>query len=238
MALAGGAGDARDRDASSSHPAKVVSVRFWSFDDLTRISIETSGDFELKYDRLDHPDRLFFDLVGTVSEVGPKGFRTIPVGDRIVRQIRVAETQHGVTRVVLDLNRFARFSTSRLENPVRLMIDVRDSDAAPVFGGPEPSIAANSPRRFIPPASPGRGFHARPVVDDPPDMDPPPLFSSLPSQSSNRLLAKLIPAPRPYGRLGKTSTTPRLAYSAPDAAPVDRRPLEPEGTPEPARRTA
>ena len=32
---------------------------------MTRIAIETDGDFQVKSDRLDNPDRMFFDLTGT-----------------------------------------------------------------------------------------------------------------------------------------------------------------------------
>lgn len=238
LALAGVAGDTVSRGASTKERAKVMAVRFWSFDDLTRISIETSGEFELKYDRLDHPDRLFFDLVGAQSEVGPKGFRTIAVRDKIVRQIRVAETQHGVTRVVLDLNRYARFTTSRIENPDRLVIEVRDSDAAPVFGGPEPKITPGGRRSFIPPSPVTAGFRTTPLIEAPPDVRAAPPFAS------SVLMARLTVPPRPYGHVAKSQAAPRVAYIEPEPLPIERAPartaklLEPQGAPEPARRNA
>ena len=49
----------------------------------------------------------------------------IPVSDHFVRQIRVAEPQHNVTRVVLDLETPVESTTSRLENPDRLIIELR-----------------------------------------------------------------------------------------------------------------
>ena len=49
----------------------------------------------------------------------------IPVSDHFVRQIRVAEPQHNVTRVVLDLETSVEPSTSRLDNPDRLIIELR-----------------------------------------------------------------------------------------------------------------
>ena len=52
----------------------------------------------------------------------------ITVGDALVKQIRVAETQPGVTRVVLDLEQHAEFTASQLSNPDRLMIEVRLKD--------------------------------------------------------------------------------------------------------------
>src|ERR1700722_15458725 len=89
--------------ADVTDPHHVTAVRFWSLGSVTRIAIETDGDFQVKSDRLDNPDRLFFDLTGTPPVLGRKGMTTIPVSDRLLRQIRVAEPQHNVTRVVLDL---------------------------------------------------------------------------------------------------------------------------------------
>ena len=49
----------------------------------------------------------------------------IAVGDALLKQIRVAETQPGVTRVVLDLEQHAEFTASQLSSPDRLMIELR-----------------------------------------------------------------------------------------------------------------
>jgi len=81
----------------------VKAVRFWTLGDVTRIAVETDGAFQVRSDRLDNPDRLFFDLVGTQPSLGEKNVTVIPVSDHLVRQIRVAETQRSVTRIVLDM---------------------------------------------------------------------------------------------------------------------------------------
>src|ERR1035438_1355399 len=44
--------------------AHITAIRFWSLGDVTRIAIESDGDFSIRSDRLENPDRLFFDLVG------------------------------------------------------------------------------------------------------------------------------------------------------------------------------
>src|SRR5579862_2064844 len=107
--------------ALGAEPHHVTAVRFWTLGNVTRIAIETDGDFEVKSDRLDNPDRLFFDLEGTrPALVSGKSVTTIPVSDHLVRQIRVAEPQHNVTRVVLDLEGPVEAMTSRLDNPRRL----------------------------------------------------------------------------------------------------------------------
>jgi len=109
-------------------PGKVTAVRFWSLGEITRVAIEVSSDFHYKSDRLDNPDRLFFDIQGARPAIENKGMHVIPVGDALIKQIRVAETHPGVTRVVLDLEGHAEFKASQLANPDRLMIEVRSKD--------------------------------------------------------------------------------------------------------------
>ena len=148
---------------------RVTDVRVWSLGDVTRIAIQATGAVEFKYDRLENPDRLFFDLLDTRPETASRRIQTIPVSDRFVKQIRIAETQHGVTRVVLDLERASDFVTSRLANPDRLMIELRD----PARGG-TPSETDNNagPPVFIPPNTipSAKISRTNPTLDDPPAL--------------------------------------------------------------------
>ena len=74
-------------------------------------------DFKFRSDRLTNPDRLFFDIEGAKARDDREGMHTIPVGDGILKQIRIAETQPGVTRVVLDLEPHVEFTASQLPVP-------------------------------------------------------------------------------------------------------------------------
>jgi N-acetylmuramoyl-L-alanine amidase len=119
--------------AASAQPAplKVTSVRFWSLGDTTRVAIETNGDFRFRSDRLRDPERLFFDLLGVKPADGNGKMHTIPVGDGILKQIRVAETQPGTTRVVLDLDSAVEYKASQLSAPERLVVELRRVGAGP-----------------------------------------------------------------------------------------------------------
>jgi len=184
-------------------PGKVTAVRFWSLGEVTRVAIEVSSDFHYKCDRLENPDRLFFDIQGAKPAMVSKGMHVIPVGDALVKQIRIAETQPGVTRVVLDLEAHAEYTASQLANPDRLMIEVRlkDKPAPPattsVTGAEDlkdtpvrsvsPDFAAaapapvethvtqlhSAPKRFEPP----------PVIPDPPRPTAAPELLSPPPDS-------------------------------------------------------
>src|SRR5208283_1008294 len=121
----------------------VTAVRFWSLGDVTRVAIEATGPFTFKPERLTNPDRIFFDLPGTHPVLGHKGMSVISVGDQLLRQIRVAETQRGTTRVVLDLETAVEVDTSKLENPDRLIIELRRAGSPPSHGA-EPSLVQPS----------------------------------------------------------------------------------------------
>ena len=179
----------------STEPRHVTAVRFWTLGDVTRIAIETDGDFRVQANRLQNPDRLFFDLIGTRPTLGQKGTTVIPVADRMVRQIRVAETQHNVTRVVLDMQATAEATTSRLDNPDRLIIEVRVPDpTVPVKPPAKPPVEAEvvqpkpEARTFAPPGPrPANEISQKPVPPVVP-LDPPPQVaaqSAAPSPAAN-----------------------------------------------------
>jgi len=117
--------------AAAPDSGRVTAVRFWSLGDVTRIAIEVSSDFTFKYNHLSDPERLFFDIHGAHPDLTSgmrNGAHNIAVGDALVGQIRVAETQPDVTRVVLDLAQTTSVTTSQLSNPNRLMIELRSKD--------------------------------------------------------------------------------------------------------------
>jgi N-acetylmuramoyl-L-alanine amidase len=130
---------------SGQSATKVTAVRFWSAGDTTRVAVEVSDEFKYKSDHLDNPPRLFFDVQGARPVVAQK---IIAVGDRILKQIRIAETQRGVTRIVLDLEQDAEFSASQLSNPERLMIELHSkSSKTPATADTETSTHSE-PRKF------------------------------------------------------------------------------------------
>src|SRR6266550_2350042 len=118
---------------ASSPQLEVTAVRFWTLSEVTRIAIETNGEFRFRSDRLDNPDRLFFDLLGTKPRMGVRGVQIKPVGDKLLKRIRIAETQPGMTRVVLDLESPVDFTASQLSNPDRLIIELRPAPVSRVI---------------------------------------------------------------------------------------------------------
>ena len=130
VCLLSGSSPAANKGAGST-PVAVTAVRHWSLGEVTRIAIETSGDFRYESDRLSNPERIFFDISATRQRLTKQRVHIVPVNDGQVRQIRVAQNQALVTRVVVDLKGKSEVKVSRLSNPSRLMIEVRG--AAPGF---------------------------------------------------------------------------------------------------------
>jgi N-acetylmuramoyl-L-alanine amidase len=112
---------------------RVDAIRFWSFGDVTRIAIETEGDYHFTSDAIDNPARVYFDLNGLKPpSTVHHGMQTIAVGDHRIKQIRVAEVIPGTTRIVLDLIAPSEVLSSQLVNPDRLIIEIRPRGSAPL----------------------------------------------------------------------------------------------------------
>ncbi len=112
-------------ETNSTISQRVQAIRFWSFGDVTRVAIQTQGDYRLFSDQIEKPPRVYFDLTGVRPPVARHGVQTINIKDRLVKQIRVAEVTPGKTRIVFDLQGPVDVVSSQLVNPDRLMIELR-----------------------------------------------------------------------------------------------------------------
>ena len=179
-------------EPAPDEPVDITAIRFWTLGDVTRVAVETTGQTRFVHDRLHNPERVFFDLRGARSKLGKSGYQAIPVGDKRVRQIRIAQTQPTVTRVVVDLASDVEFTASQLANPFRLIIEVRAPGgasfpappAAPVVPAPEmaaPVVASVKP----PPES--KPLDAPPAKVTPKDSPPPaPAVTAVPAKKNSR----------------------------------------------------
>jgi N-acetylmuramoyl-L-alanine amidase len=233
-----GSSKSSSEKASAAATGKITSVRFWSLGDMTRISIEVSSDFKYRSERLAESNRLYFDIQGARPALSEKGTHLIPVGDALVKQIRIAETQPGVTRIVFDLqahNPPVAFTASQLSTPGRLMVELRlaapdGKPAGPItqtpLSAPAPAtaseiastlpvekpalIAKPAPRRFRAPPEDFSISVPKPVVVAQPKIEilTPPALSPL---------ASLKPLPVPA--VSRVIFTPPSSPDTPQAPP-------------------
>jgi len=186
--------------AERSALVEVTAVRHWSSANTTRIAIEITGEVHYRSDRVESPDRIFFDFTGARPHIDGKRLFSDEVGDKLLKRIRVAETAPGVTRVVLDLESDAEFSVSRLENPTRLIIELRpagarqgtelSAQATGVRSESEPEERSAVQREARPMREPPRQAVPAPPVTLP---DPPPISREINKTSASRMAAKVVP---------------------------------------------
>ena len=153
---------------ASSSQLEVTAVRFWTLSEVTRVAIETNGEFRFRSDKLENPERIFFDLLGTKPRMGVRGIHTTPVGDRLLKRIRIAETQPGMTRVVLDVESSVDYKAEQLTNPDRLVIELRPVVSHPTSSSPISSTrpAPEAPKPVEPePAPPVAASLTKPVIE-------------------------------------------------------------------------
>ncbi len=206
-------------EAAHAGTVEVTAVRHWSLANTTRIAIEITGEAHYRSDRVQNPDRIFFDFTGARPRIDGRRLFSDEVSDKLLKRIRVAETAPGVTRVVLDLESPAEFTVSRLDNPNRLIIELRPAAtlapalAAKVTGG-EPNdrreaapIAGREPEPMREPAP--RAIAPPPV----PLPDPPALNLEINRTSASRTATKLATAP--------LVILPALEAAPPPAPPSD-----------------
>jgi N-acetylmuramoyl-L-alanine amidase len=115
-----------EQPRSTSALPRVTGVRHWSTPNYTRIAIDLDAEVKYEAGRIAKPDRIFFDLYDTKVAPALVG-KTFEVQDGLLRKVRVAQNQMGVSRVVLEVNAVADYSVFLLPNPYRLIIDIHGS---------------------------------------------------------------------------------------------------------------
>ncbi len=212
---------ARTKVHTKAHPApssttsgKVSDVRFFSLADATRVAVEVTTDFEYRSDRLSNPDRLFFDIQGVKPSRIPKGTEIIAVGDSLVKQIRIAETQPGSTRIVLDLLGPVQSTVSQLSNPNRLIIELRPADKS------DASPITTASVRVAPPEVPKGSAveNAKPVTSGK-QFEPPPAKAATTVIGPKLQVPRVVIAAPPTNPV--LERTARATFKGPNAPPPD-----------------
>src|SRR5579875_3486330 len=84
-----------------SAQAYIQAIRFWSFGDVTRVVIQTQGNYRLTSDQIEKPWRVYFDLSGAMPRTGGQlGVQRRIINDQRVKEMRVAQVSRGKTRIV------------------------------------------------------------------------------------------------------------------------------------------
>jgi N-acetylmuramoyl-L-alanine amidase len=115
--------DAEDANESRTL-SHITSIRHWSTPEYTRIAIGLERNTKFEAQRIEHPERIFFDLLDTNLTSSLLG-KTFDVDDALLKKIRVAQFQPGKSRIVLEVADHSDYASSMLNDPPRLIIDIR-----------------------------------------------------------------------------------------------------------------
>jgi N-acetylmuramoyl-L-alanine amidase len=200
--------------------ARVFNLRSWSGESSTRVVIDVERQVPLHHDRITNPDRLWIDLEGTRLHPNLVD-RSFPVGDGLLEKVRIAQNKDDVVRVVLDFKAVRDHTIFYLENPKRLVVDVRGT-ALPRTASAAASSARPDPiePNDLPPAE-----EAAPAATPAPSATPEPLpeprrsvwtrHAPTPSPSPTPApIAWPTPTPPP------TPAPPRTATARPSPVPT------------------
>ncbi|HZP16489.1 MAG TPA: N-acetylmuramoyl-L-alanine amidase [Terriglobales bacterium] len=132
-------------DERTPKAVRVTNLQYWSAPDYTRIAVDLEQDVEFESQRIDHPDRIFFDLKNARLASHLIG-QSIDVDDGLVKKVRVAQFKPGQARIVIETDTRAAYNASLLLNPPRLVIDVHGEDADRAAAAPEQASASPADR--------------------------------------------------------------------------------------------
>ena len=139
--------------AKNAGPASIIDIRHHSENGATRIVLTFDNQIQLKYDRLERPERLYFDLLDARVSNDFIGGVTVDVNDGLVKSARLAQNRSNKARLVLDLKRAVSMDLIWLDNPARLAIDIRDPSAQPVQRAESTTPAPTPPAVLAEPAA-------------------------------------------------------------------------------------
>jgi N-acetylmuramoyl-L-alanine amidase len=206
-----------DKAASLPSPpppglASIYDLRFWSGTAATRVVVDLARKVKIESDRIRDPERLWIDLLGT--RLHPRlEKRHFAVGDGLLEAIRVGPNREGVVRVVLDFKEVGDYNLFYLDDPPRLVVDVKGRARPMVASAPaaereqETAVA-----RAAPPA----------VVEVVPDADGDVGTDDPAAPSVPRAAPSPSPAPAREEVAQSTAPAATSAPAAPESLPSRR----------------
>jgi N-acetylmuramoyl-L-alanine amidase len=127
--VARGAGNTSggEKPKSAGVPS-VQHIRCTLTPDGTEVVIDLEDAVQYVSGRIANPDRIYFDL--HAAKLSPALVRSkIRVSGDLLTQVRVAQNQGGVVRVVLDVNGVRDYAASLMHKPSRLVIELYGNGA-------------------------------------------------------------------------------------------------------------
>ncbi|MBA3638172.1 MAG: N-acetylmuramoyl-L-alanine amidase [Acidobacteria bacterium] len=130
--------------SGSTTPILIRDVKRTDLPDGVRITLEMDGEATFRAERVENPERVFFD-VKNATAVSALADRTVKFSGDLAREVRFGR-HPGATRVVVDLRGAESYSVFTLYEPFRVVVDVkRAATAAPAAAAAEPKTVTAPP---------------------------------------------------------------------------------------------
>ncbi|NOY70321.1 MAG: N-acetylmuramoyl-L-alanine amidase [Deltaproteobacteria bacterium] len=118
------------KNTGTVNPVTVKEIRYWSNPEYTRIVIDADGPTDFSNNLLKRDPRinklhkrLYVDLKNCRLGGGIK--EKIPIDDSLLKDVRAGQFTPNTVRVVVDIKSFENYNIFSLNNPFRIVIDVR-----------------------------------------------------------------------------------------------------------------
>lgn len=112
-------------DASPAPLIGIREIRRIVLPDVVRVSIEFDAEPTWTEERLDGPPRVFFDVRRSTAPPALRDATLLYDDADLVREVRLGTHPDDVTRIVLDLDGAQGHTVFTLDDPYRLVVDVR-----------------------------------------------------------------------------------------------------------------
>jgi N-acetylmuramoyl-L-alanine amidase len=136
------AGAAGQAVSSTGGTALVTGLRFWSNPNYTRLVIDTDRETNFDYNLLKKdpsihkPQRLYVDLRN--SRLGKDLDRIITINDDLLKLARAGQYTPDSVRVVVDIKSLESYEVFSLNEPFRIVIDLKGGGGASATQSPRP----------------------------------------------------------------------------------------------------
>ncbi len=142
----------KDSNDPGNRIVRVTGVKHSSNPEYTRITVDLEQDVEFESQRLNHPNRIFFDLKNARLAARLLG-KNFDVDDGVVRKVRMAQYKPGRARIVIETADHASYNASLALNPPRLIINIHGDVNGNVQGDANRNVVRASANADVPMSS-------------------------------------------------------------------------------------
>ncbi|HEY1462893.1 MAG TPA: N-acetylmuramoyl-L-alanine amidase [Terriglobales bacterium] len=121
---------------------KITSIHYTSTENGAQVVINLGRDVKFDARRLDHPDRIFFNLFGAMLASSSLG-KDMKADNGILKAIRASDFKPGQARVVLEVENKVEFKAAFQGTQHRLVIDLRSASEVAQADAPAANSASN-----------------------------------------------------------------------------------------------